>query len=235
MHMPVIAFIDWMAPLWFFICWVGYSAFADYMGKHRGTLLAVTSEYRLNWMRQMLRRENRMVDASLIGNLLRSISFFASTTIFIVLGLFTLLKYRDEASTILTSIPYATPTTPVLWEGKIFLLVAIFVYAFFKYTWSLRQYNYACIVVGAAPRCDEHNQYYEEYARNAARLVHNAARHFNMGLRAYYFGLAALSWFVNGYAFMAASAWVVMVLYRREFRSQAIQYLMNPAVFRQDP
>lgn len=232
--MQSITLINYVAPLWFFICWVGYSAFADYMGKHHGTLLAVTSEYRLNWMRQMLKRDNRMVDASLIGNLLRSISFFASTTIFIVLGLFTLLKYREEASSILVSIPYATPSSPVLWEGKIFLLVGIFVYAFFKYTWSLRQYNYACIVVGAAPPAEEHNEFFEDYARNAARLVHNAARHFNMGLRAYYFGLAALSWFINAYAFMAASAWVVLVIYRREFRSQAIQYLTNPAVFRSD-
>jgi uncharacterized membrane protein len=230
--MQTIAFIDVVAPLWFMGCWIGYSVFANYMGKHRGTLLAVTNEYRLNWMRQMLRRDNRMVDASLIGNLLRSISFFASTTIFIILGLFTLLKYHDEASTILTVIPYATPTAPVLWEGKIFLLVVIFVYSFFKYTWSLRQYNYACIVVGAAPLYNERTEHFEDYAQNAAKLVSNAARHFNMGLRGYYFGLAALSWFLNGYAFMLASAWVVLVLYRREFRSLAIQYLMNPATFK---
>lgn len=232
MHFPNISLIDWIAPVWFFFCWAGYSFYADYMGTHRGTLLAVTRDYRVNWMRQMLRRDNRMVDASLIGNLLRSISFFANTAIFIVLGLFTLLRYRDEASDILTTIPYATPTIPILWEGKIFLLASIFVYAFFKYTWSLRQYNYACIVVGAAPLCNDDNQHFEEYARNAANLVHNAARHFNMGLRGYYFGLAALSWFINGYAFVLASAWVVLVLYRREFRSRAIEFLMDPAVFR---
>lgn len=229
MHDSNIPLIDFVAPLWFFICWVGYSAFADYMGKHRGTLHAATSEYRLNWMRQMLRRENRMMDATLIGNLLRSISFFASTTIFIVLGLFTLLKYREEASSILTSIPYAAPGAPVLWEGKIFLLMSIFIYAFFKYTWSLRQYNYACIVVGAAPFNNENEKFLEDYARNAAELVINAARHFNMGLRGYYFGLAALSWFLNGYAFVLASAWVVLVLYRREFRSQVLKYLLHPA------
>ena len=133
--------LDLIAPLWFLICWSGYTLFADYMSKGKSSLLVVMNEYRLNWMRQMLKRDNRMVDAALIGNLLRSISFFASTTIFIVLGLFTLLKYRDEASNILTSIPYASQTTPVLWEVKIFLLVVIFVYTFFKYTWSLRQYD----------------------------------------------------------------------------------------------
>jgi uncharacterized membrane protein len=226
--------LDLIAPLWFLTCWAGYTLFADYMSNGRNSLLTVMNEYRLNWMRQMLKRDNRMVDAALIGNLLRSISFFASTTIFIVLGLFTLLKYRDEASNILTSIPYASQTTPVLWEVKIFLLVVIFVYTFFKYTWSLRQYNYACIVVGAAPPPSERNQHFEEYAQNGARLVGNAAKHFNIGLRGYYFGLAALSWFVNGWIFMLASTWVVWVLYRREFRSLALKYMMNPATFRGD-
>lgn len=228
-HIPLI---DIIAPVWFMLCWIGYSMYAERKGRQHGSLLSATSEYRLNWMRQMLRRDNRMMDATLIGNLLRSISFFASTTIFIVLGLFALLKYRDEASSILVTIPYSTPATPVLWEGKVFLLVAIFVYAFFKYTWSLRQYNYACIVVGAAPFHNDQNADFEGYAQNASKLVINAARHFNMGLRAYYFGLAALSWFINGYAFMLASAWVVLVIYRREFRSKAAKYLAGAAAFK---
>lgn len=233
--MSLLAPIDIIALVFFLSCWAGYTLYADHMSKGSGNLLVVMNEYRLNWMRQMLTRENRMVDAALIGNLLRSIAFFASTSIFIVLGLFTLLKYRDEATGLVMSIPYATPSTPLLWEGKIFLLVMIFVYTFFKYTWSLRQYNYACTLVGAAPSANERNSHFEEYAQNAARLVGNAAKHFNMGLRGYYFGMAAFSWFVNSYIFLAASAWVVVVLYRREYMSQALRYLINPAVFRGDP
>ncbi len=227
-----ISIIDIVSPIWFFACWIGYSLFAEHKSKSKSSLLSVINEYRLAWMHQMLKRENRMMDATLIGNLLRSISFFASTTIFIVLGLFTLLKYRDEASGILTSIPYASPTTPILWEVKIFLLVVIFIYTFFKYTWSLRQYNYACAIVGAAPMAHDQNVDRETYAVNSAKLIGNAAKHFNMGLRAYYFGLAALSWFVNGWAFIFVSSFVVWVLYRREFRSLALKYMNDAAIFR---
>ncbi len=221
---------DLIAILWFLLCWRGYALFAERKSKRKNSLLVSINAFRLNWMRQMLRRENRMMDSTLIGNLVRSISFFASTTIFIVLGLFTLLKYREEASDILTTIPWCTPITPVLWEARIFLLMVIFVYSFFKYTWSLRQYNYVCAVVGAAPFHNEHTATFEKYAHNAAALISNAARHFNFGLRGYYFGLAALSWFINAYAFMAATTWVVWVLYRREFRSLALQYL-DPEIF----
>ena len=43
---------------------------------------------------------------------------------------------------------------------------------------------------------------------------------FNLGLRAYYFGMALLAWFIHPVAFAAASVWVVLVLYRREFSSE---------------
>lgn len=230
-----ISLIDIVSPLWFILCWAGYSLAADFMSRRRTSLLVIINEHRLTWMRQMLKRDNRMVDATLIGNLLRSISFFASTTIFIILGLFTMLKYREEASDIISSIPYSSQTTPLLWEIKIFLLVIIFIYTFFKYTWSLRQYNYACVIVGAAPMIGAATpEEFEIYAKNSAKLIGNAAKHFNMGLRAYYFGLAAIAWFINGWAFMATSALVVLVLYRREFRSQALQYMYNAATFKSE-
>jgi uncharacterized membrane protein len=90
------------------------------------------------------------------------------------------------------------------------------------------------VVVGAAPPANERNSSFEEYAQNAGRLVGNAAKHFNMGLRGYYFGLAALSWFVNGYTFILVTSWVIIVLYRREFRSHALKFLINPGIFREE-
>ncbi|HTS52514.1 MAG TPA: DUF599 family protein [Burkholderiales bacterium] len=56
----------------------------------------------------------------------------------------------------------------------------------------------------------------------AWRVSHYAAEHFNYGLRAYYFALAALAWLLNGWLFMGSTAWVVFVLYWRELRSAAL-------------
>ncbi len=44
-------------------------------------------------------------------------------------------------------------------------------------------------------------------------------------MRAYYFALAELSWFFHPWAFVVATAWVVLVLYRREFHSKALEIL----------
>ena len=173
----------------------------------------------------MLKRDNRMVDASMMGNLMRSISFFANTSILILFGVVTMFGYREKAEAMLHSIPYAADNSPLLWEIKIMVLVLVFIYAFFKYTWSLRQYNYASIFVGAAPLPFESPHLHADIAKRGGRLIANAARHFNGGLRAYYFGLAVLAWFIHPLALIFATAWIVVVVYRREFLSQTISYL----------
>lgn len=221
--------LDVLALAWFILAWTGYAAIAERMIHRAPNLMSVMNHYRLLWMREMLKRDNRIADITLVGNLLRSISFFASTSIFLLLGLVTLFGYSEKAIEVLSAIPFAMPGSPFMWEIKIFLLSIIFIYAFFKYTWSLRQYNYACIYVGAAP-ASSNTSLHEEYAQKGARLTSNAAKHFNMGLRAYYFGLAALSWFVHAWALIAATAWVLYVLYRREFRSHTLNNLAQPGI-----
>ena len=216
---------DILALCFFLGGWICYSRFADVAIGRSANLMSVMNRYRLNWMQQMLKRDNRMIDAAMMGNLLRSISFFANTSIFILFGLITLFSYREKASQIIDTLPFATPSTPFMWEVKIFLLAIIFIYAFFKYTWSLRQYNYACAYVAAAPMYNEQMERHKSYAEKGAHLINNAARHFNMGLRAYYFGLAALSWFVNGFMLAAATTLVICVVYRREFRSHTLNNL----------
>lgn len=225
--------IEWVAANWqdvmslllFAASWTGYAYYSDHQGQ--SNLLAITNRYRLQWMREMLRRDNRTIDAITVGNLSRAITFFASTTIFILLGLMTMLGSRDKLGIIVGTIPFAQQSTSFMWEIKTFLLIIIFIYAFYKYTWSLRQYNYANIYIVAAPAHKERVEEHEAIAKKGAQLVGNAARHFNNGLRAYYFGLAALAWFVHPLLFIMATGWVVFVTHRREFRSQTLSTLAN--------
>jgi uncharacterized membrane protein len=56
----------------------------------------------------------------------------------------------------------------------------------------------------------------------AARMSDIATRHFNSGVRAYYFGLAALAGFVHPWLLVGATALVVLVLARREFLSATL-------------
>jgi uncharacterized membrane protein len=178
-------------------------------------------------MLQATQRENRIVDAAVIQTLSVSPSFFASTTILIIGGLLAILGTTDKASELVREIPFAARTSTLIFDLKLALLTGVFVFAFFRFTWSLRQYTFGAILVGATP---EHKALGEgeqraEYAARAGRVLGLAAETFNDGLRAYYFAFALVAWFVSPWAFIAATALVVAVLYRREFRSEVLSVL----------
>ena len=121
--------LDIVALLFFVACWKGYAYYTVHNMAKTNNLLQVTNHYRSQWMRELLKRETRTMDSIMIGNLLRSITFFANTAIFILFGLVTLLGYHDRAEGIVRNIPYAQPGTGFLWELKIFVLIVIFIYA----------------------------------------------------------------------------------------------------------
>jgi uncharacterized membrane protein len=224
---PSITSLDGIALLWFLTCWIGYTFFADHRPRQPRSLMRAMHANRARWMGRMLERDNRMVDTGIVGNLLRIVTFFASTTIFILGGLIAVFGAADTAMEVVADLPLAARTSRRLWKVKLLLLIVIFAYAFFKFTWSLRQFNYCSIMIGGAPPAGRPSEHDTEYARRVAAVSSLAADHFNRGLRAYYFGLAALSWFVHPALFIAASGWVVLVLYRREFRSKALKALAD--------
>ena len=74
---------------------------------------------------------------------------------------------------------------------------------------------------------DETPETHASFAFKAASVIQNAGKHFNMGLRAYYFGLAALTWFLHPALFAATTTLVVAITYRREFRSHTLVNLAD--------
>ena len=179
-------------------------------------------------MLQTTYREVRVVDGVVIQNLSSSPSFFASTTILIIGGLLAMLGTSENASTLVRDIPFAARTSNLVFDMKLLLMLAIFVYSFFRFTWSMRQYTFGALLIAAAPeaqRFEDEGLSREEFADKAGRVVGMAAETFNDGLRAYYFSFAAMGWLFSPYAFMAATLGVVWVLYRREFKSDVLGVL----------
>lgn len=219
----------------FFACWWGYAFYAQYNSKRRSCLVSVLHQFRLAWMSRLLRRDNRIADASVMANLERSSLFFASSSLLIIAGLFTAFNYSEKALGILSDFYLLSPMSQQEWELKIIVLVAIFSYAFFTFTWSVRQYNFCSVLVGSAPLATERgieDSERELYAMYMAQICSLAANQFNYGLRAFYFAMAFCGWFLGPYFCMAASVMVVAVLYRREFRSKTFKTLSRGLVMK---
>ena len=221
---------DWLALFSIYGLWVGYAWCARIRGKLDKTLIAPTNTYRQSWMLQATARDPRMLDGLITQNLSQTPAFFSSTSIIIIGGLFALLGTTDKAAELVGEIPFAEPTPLLVFEFKILVLVGIFVYAFFRFSWSMRQYTFVALVIGAMPppgdfaaqRFDR-----QQFAERAGNLVSAAAETFNDGLRAYYFSFAAMAWFFSPTALVLATALVVLILYGREFRSEVLQVLRD--------
>jgi len=166
-----------------------------------------------------------MLDGLLINHLQSGIAMFASTSILVVGGLIASLGATEKAIAVLSALPFVGETSSLEWETKILLLLLIFVFAFFKFVWAYRLNTYCAVLIGAVPSSTKIDVAAKDQAQRAAKIANLAARHFSRGLRAFYFALAALSWVIHPVAFVIATTWVVIVLYRRDFRSRSQQII----------
>ena len=218
--------IDFIAVIWFFGLWVGYTLFAKNRAKSVSCLSFELRRKRNDWMQNMLLRDNKMADVGLISTLERNVTFFASSTLLILAGLLTAMASADKLSVMLTNlVPWASYSEGAI-QLKLLLLTFIFVFAFFQFTWSLRQYGFCGVLIGAAP--DGRAMAAEEqqlYANRAAKVIDQAGHSFNYGLRAIYFSLSALAWFIDPILFMVASVLVMLVMKQREFHSKVLKAL----------
>ena len=219
--MPTFTLPDLLAFAWFLGAWLAYSIVIEKTAKGRGGLNALMNAYRDEWMERLLARDVRMVDAQVTAALQNGTAFFASTSLIAVGGTLTLLRSTEEILTVVALLPFGTASSRELWELKMLGLAIIFVYAFFKFAWSYRLFNYFAIMVGAAPPpAEKDSAAAQAFAHRAARLCADAGRHFNRGQRAFFFALGYLGWFLGPIPLALTTTGILIVMWRRQFLSE---------------
>src|SRR5690606_31390865 len=106
-------------------------------------------------------------------------------------------------------------------------ILAMFVLAFFAFTLSLRQFNHFCFMLGAI----EHDRVTtDEEIEAIARMNALGAKNFNSGIRAYYFSVSTVAWFVSEWLAVATCVATVLIIAHREFFSSAHRTAASAAV-----
>ena len=225
-----IPMLDLVAVVWATACWLGYNYYAN-NAKH--SLMQTMVKWRSKWSNTMMYRDNRIVDSQVINGLSRVVTFFCSTSIFITAGLFASIGASQQILEIINQISFMQTTTLQAIEFKLSFLVLIFVFSFFKFGWAITQHSYSGIVLAAVPdskRVDIEKD--SELAQLMGTLSGLGSRHFNDGVRAYYFATATMTWFIHPLVYMVVITWVVLILHRRDFRSKLLHHLkkLNDAI-----
>ncbi len=211
---------DDLALGWFVACWIVYSLVIEKTAHGGKGLNALMNGYRDQWMTELLAREVRIVDSQVTAALQNGTAFFASTSLIAIGGALTLMRATDQILAVVEALPFSVPVTHALWEIKIMGLAVIFVYAFFKFAWAYRLFNYLAIMIGAAPPPSEKaTPEARAFAYRASRLCAEAGLHFNRGQRAFFFALGYLGWFLGPLELALTTTCVVIVMWRRQFAS----------------
>jgi uncharacterized membrane protein len=221
---------DWAALGFLIVAWHLYGWFADTLpppgatvsGSPRNLNMAM-HRVRKQWMKQMVRRQERVIDVILTGHTVNSLAFFASTSMIVIAGLVGTLGGSGSAFRVLETLSFAQTTTEFVFQMKIVGLIGMFVIAFYKFTWALRQYNFLCALIGAAPGHESHPTEAEvdRFADHASRMLSLALTSFNGGIRAFYFAVAWLAWFIHPFAFIGTTALMVAILFKRQTQSRS--------------
>ena len=227
--------LDIFSFFWFLSCWVGYSLFARKQAKKRNSLSSVLYRYRKEWVLKLSKSGMSEVDSDLLGSLERQVSFMASTSLLILVSLVTVLSAASEDFMDMSSLQFVDDVSLEIVQMKLLLMIFIFVYGFFTFSWALRQYGFCFILFGSSFNTVRYYKSDKEYQARAvsrdfkavAKVLDRAGHSYNYGIRAYYFAMAALAWFINDWFFMAACAVVIFVLFRREFMSNSLQAMVD--------
>tara|TARA_R110000787_G_scaffold173069_4_gene285680 strand:+ start:1218 stop:1916 length:699 start_codon:yes stop_codon:yes gene_type:complete len=207
------------------ISWCAVGWRIEHSSARKPSTSSIMASYRREWMTQMLARENRIFDSQTISTLRQSTAFFASTCVIAIGGTLALIGNAEQVAGVAADLTAARDPA-IVWELKLLVIVFFLTNAFLKFVWSNRLFGYCSVMMGATPNKPDTDGI-GKYAHKAAELNIAAARSFNRGLRAIYFGLATVAWLGGPELLLGATVLTFLVIWRREFASQSRRVLLE--------
>ena len=229
-----LTLLDLVALAMFLCAWLGYAPFLRWRGRGLQVHAAAMMDHRRAWMHEYLGRDLISGDIAIVGHIMSTASFFASTTVIVIGALAGVLVHLGPGSGKAPS-TWLSIAQPSVLELKIVLILVLAVYAFQCFTWSIRQANFAAVVMGAAPPLSTLNTTVRNrLAASMGSIITGVAESYDNGVRAYFFGIAAVTWIVNPLLLMLATTGVVTLLLRRQTRSRTAVALKEIAALRME-
>lgn len=224
-RLTLFSYFDYGALTLIFVLWLVIGWRIEHPSKKHASVSVLMAGYRREWMRQMVTRDPRIYDATILGNLRQGTAFFASASMISIGGVLALVGNTEQL------IGFADDLTlnqdpRIVWELKLMVTLFFVTNAFLKFVWSNRLFGYCAVLMSSVPN-EVDDPRTMPRAMQAAEINITAARGFNRGLRSVYFGLASAAWLAGPLALVAASLVTCLVLWRREFASQSRDVLLS--------
>ncbi len=223
-HLALLTPLDGVALLLLGACWFLVGWRIEHPSAKSPSVTIIMSDYRREWMRQMITREPRIFDAAILSNLRQGTAFLASGCMIALGGVLALIGNTDALAGVASDLTLADAPA-VIWQLKLLVVVLFLTHAFLKFVWANRVFGYCAVVMAAVPNDITHKSA-KSRALQAAEINIRAAWNFNRGLRSIYYALGTLAWLLGPYALLVTTCAVTYLIWQREFYSRPRQILL---------
>lgn len=232
-QLALFAPLDALAVALMFTAWavLGWMIESNRLQRPSVTMLMIT--FRRDWMREMVTRQPRIFDATILSSLRQGTNFLASASMIALGGLLALIGNSERLLGVAEDLTLAGTPTLVI-EIKLMATGIFLLHAFLKFVWSNRLFGYCAVLMAAVPNDpDDHRTM--PRAMQVAEVNIRAAFNFNRGLRALYFSLGSLAWLLGPVALLCGTAAVSYMIWSRDFASHSRRILLHPPQASPDP
>ena len=216
---------DLAALGWLVLAWGLLGRLSEHPPASRPSVSVLMSNYRREWMRQMVTRDPRIFDSGAVDSLRVGSTFYASACMIAIGGIVATIGNPDSLLGLARNLTDVRPAA-IVWQIKLMIVLAFVINAFLKFVWAHRLFGYCLIVMAAVPNDVTDAAAYPRAAQ-AAELNIFANRAFNKGLISVYFALTALAFLLAPLALALATTATFALMIRREFLSHSRMVLLQ--------
>lgn len=217
--------LDYLAVGLLAVTWFGTGWLIEHPPRGRGSVTILMQKYRRDWMNEMMTRQPRIFDATILSSLRQGTTFMTSASMIAVGGVIAMAGSAEQFDTIVMGVGIQSHPA-AFWQVKLGVVALLLTHAVFKFIWSNRLFGYCAVVMASVPN-DPKAAAARPRAQKAAEINIRAAMNFNRALRSVYFAFAALAWLLGPWGLLLAVAITARAILSREFASTSRGVLLD--------
>ena len=206
-----------------FAVWWLYTPLLNLLG--HGTLNAQLHVVRLKWMMTSIhtRREHRVFDAIILGQITSAMSYFGSATLIVLIGFVGALASINHIHASLMGIAFVPQISLELFTVYFGAVTLIITSCFFSFTYGLRKLAYTLAMMGGLDEAPADRPRAAVMTAQTATVLTEAVKSMNTGIRGYYFAVAAFMLYAGPLPSIIASVGIGLLLfYHQGFSKEAL-------------
>jgi len=173
------------------------------------TSLGLARRTRTLWVQTIMEGKKDILAVQTLRNWTMAATFLASAAILIGLGIFNLALTADKQGELSLLIGPLASDHPGFWTGKLVLLGADFLFAFFSFTQAVRYFNHTGFMINLPCNTSTHIE-----IEDVADILERGGTHYMLGMRAYYMTIPLALWLFDPLWLITGTLLMIAGLYR---------------------